>query len=67
MKVANGTLHICSPRAASHYIGGGLAGEGGQNINLNNDSWVDTGDMIELRGERYYFAGRPAASSMSAA
>ena len=22
------------------------------------DGWVDTGDMIEQRGERYYFAGR---------
>ena len=25
---------------------------------LMKDGWVDTGDMVELRGERYYFAGR---------
>jgi len=60
MKVADGTLHVRSPRTASEYVGGG---------DLKNDGWVDTGDMVELRrsvgasrsdqkDERYYFAGR---------
>lgn len=49
MKVENGTLHIRSPRTASEYVGGAA---------LLNDGWVDTTDMVELRGDRYYFAGR---------
>jgi len=49
MKVADGTLHVRSPRTASQYVGGGK---------LKNYGWVDTGDMVELRGDRYYFAGR---------
>ncbi|HEY0267268.1 MAG TPA: fatty acid--CoA ligase family protein [Rhizomicrobium sp.] len=49
MKVVNGTLHLRSPRTASEYIGGAA---------LLNDGWVDTGDMVVLRGDRYYFAGR---------
>ncbi len=49
MKVVNGTLHLRSPRTASEYIGGAA---------LLNDGWVDTGDMVVLWGDRYYFAGR---------
>jgi acyl-coenzyme A synthetase/AMP-(fatty) acid ligase len=49
MKVQNGTLHIRSPRTASEYVGGAA---------LGNDGWVDTGDMVERRGDRFYFAGR---------
>jgi acyl-coenzyme A synthetase/AMP-(fatty) acid ligase len=49
MKFADGTLHIRSPRTASQYVGGGK---------LKNGGFVDTGDMIELRGERYFFIGR---------
>jgi len=49
MKVANGTLHIRSPRTASEYIGG---------VPLLNDGWVDTTDMVEQRGDRFYFVGR---------
>ena len=50
MKLENGTLHVRSPRTASTYVGGGDA--------LMTDGWVDTGDMIEQRGERCYFVGR---------
>jgi acyl-coenzyme A synthetase/AMP-(fatty) acid ligase len=50
MKVESGTLHIRSARTASQYVGGHDA--------LMQDGWVDTGDMVELKGERYYFAGR---------
>lgn len=49
MKVSGGTLHIRSPRTASQYVDGG---------NLKNDGWVDTGDMVERRGDRYFFIGR---------
>ena len=49
MKVENGTLHIRSPRTASEYIGGNA---------LLNDGWVDTTDMVEQRGDRFYFIGR---------
>ncbi len=50
MRVMEGALHIRSPRTAHGYIGG--AGAKG------DDGWVDTGDMVERRGGRYYFAGR---------
>jgi acyl-coenzyme A synthetase/AMP-(fatty) acid ligase len=50
MKLAGGTLHVRSPRTASTYVGGADA--------LMADGWVDTGDMIEQRGERFYFVGR---------
>jgi hypothetical protein len=52
MKISDGSLHIRSARTASRYLGvtaGPL---------LDADGFVDTGDMIERRGERYYFSGR---------
>ena len=51
MKVLHGSLHIRSPRAASHYLG--------VDASLRDkDGFIDTGDMVELRGGRYVFAGR---------
>jgi acyl-coenzyme A synthetase/AMP-(fatty) acid ligase len=59
MKVADGTLHIRSPRTASGYVGGAPASEGEQkNRSLTNFGFVDTGDMVEQRGDRFYFVGR---------
>ena len=49
LKVEGGTLHIRSSRTASGYIGRPLAGE---------DGFVDTGDLVKMRDDRYYFAGR---------
>jgi acyl-CoA synthetase (AMP-forming)/AMP-acid ligase II len=53
MKIVDGSLNIRSPRTASRYVGGrrtaALADDAG---------FVDTGDMVELRGDRYYFVGR---------
>ena len=51
MRVEDGSLRIRSARTASRYLGdrGALAGA---------DGFVDTGDMVELRGDRYYFVGR---------
>jgi len=50
MKVAAGSLHLRSSRTAAGYVAGAET--------LKNDGWVDSGDMVELRGNRYYFAGR---------
>jgi acyl-coenzyme A synthetase/AMP-(fatty) acid ligase len=51
MKVEDGSLRIRSHRTATRYIGGAASIADG-------DGFVDTGDMLERRGERYYFAGR---------
>ena len=50
MKIVNGVLHVRSQRTASRYVGGGDA--------LLHDGWVDTGDIVEQRGARCFFAGR---------
>jgi acyl-coenzyme A synthetase/AMP-(fatty) acid ligase len=52
MKVVDGTLRIRSPRAAARYVGTGAAAL------ADPDGFVDTGDMLEQRGDRYHFAGR---------
>jgi acyl-coenzyme A synthetase/AMP-(fatty) acid ligase len=52
MKVVDGSLWIRSLRTARAYIGAGA-----QPL-ADADGFVDTGDMVELRGERYHFAGR---------
>jgi acyl-CoA synthetase (AMP-forming)/AMP-acid ligase II len=52
MKVVDGSLHIRSPGTASRYVtpqSGPL---------LDADRFVDTGDMVERRGDRYFFVGR---------
>ncbi len=52
MKIEDGSLRIRSSRTAARYIGpsaGALAGP---------DGFVDTSDMLERRGDRYYFVGR---------
>ena len=52
MKVEDGSLRIRSARTASRYLGhedGPLA---------DRDGFVDTGDMLERRGDRYHFVGR---------
>lgn len=51
MRVVDGSLQIRSRRTASGYAGQDLA-------LVEADGFVDTGDMVELRGERYYFTGR---------
>ncbi len=52
MKVVDGTLRIRSPRAAHGYVGAAAAAL------ADSDGFVDTGDMLERKGERYHFAGR---------
>ena len=52
MKVDDGSLRIRSNRIAGRYLGP----DAGQVTGA--DGFVDTGDMLELRGGRYHFAGR---------
>lgn len=52
MKVVDGSLRIRSKRAAHAYVGQRAADL------TDADGFVDTGDMVELRGDRYYFVGR---------
>jgi acyl-coenzyme A synthetase/AMP-(fatty) acid ligase len=52
MKVVDGSLRIRSTRTAHAYVGAHAARL------TDADGFVDTGDMIELRGDRYYFVGR---------
>jgi acyl-coenzyme A synthetase/AMP-(fatty) acid ligase len=51
LRVEDGTLRIRSTRTARRYLGSGPAlGD--------REGFVDTGDMVEQRGDRYYFLGR---------
>jgi acyl-coenzyme A synthetase/AMP-(fatty) acid ligase len=52
MKVVDGSLRVRSPGAASRYTG-----TRGTDL-LDSDGFVDTGDMVERRGDRYFFVGR---------
>jgi acyl-coenzyme A synthetase/AMP-(fatty) acid ligase len=52
MKVEDGSLRIRSTRAAHAYVGQNAAAL------TDADGFVDTGDMVELRGDRYHFVGR---------
>lgn len=52
MKVVDGTLHIRSDRAAHAYVGPNAAAL------TDAEGFVDTGDMVERRGDRYHFVGR---------
>jgi acyl-CoA synthetase (AMP-forming)/AMP-acid ligase II len=52
MKVEDGTLRVRSNRTSSGYLGK-------DSLPLKDaDEFVDTGDVLELRDGRYYFAGR---------
>jgi acyl-coenzyme A synthetase/AMP-(fatty) acid ligase len=52
MKIVAGSLRIRSVGTAVRYVGS-------ENLTLaDSEGFVDTGDMVELRGDRYYFAGR---------
>src|SRR5579871_6937587 len=48
MKVVDGSLRIRSKRAAHSYVGKGAAAL------TDAEGFVDTGDMVELRDDRYY-------------
>jgi acyl-coenzyme A synthetase/AMP-(fatty) acid ligase len=50
MKVEEGSLRIRSARTATSYLGGEPLKQA--------HGFVDTGDQVERRGDRYYFVGR---------
>jgi len=51
IKVVDGSLRIRSARNAARYLG--------EDSRLtDDDGFVDTGDMVERRGDRYHFLGR---------
>src|SRR6201996_957264 len=52
MKVEDGSLRIRSTRTAHAYVGRQAAAL------TDAEGFVDTGDMVERRGDRYYFVGR---------
>ena len=52
MRVRDGSLQIRSQRTARRYLG-----DGSQALS-DPDGFVDTGDLVERRGERYVFVGR---------
>jgi acyl-coenzyme A synthetase/AMP-(fatty) acid ligase len=52
MKVEDGSLRIRSTRTAHAYVGRNAAAL------TDADGFVDTGDMVERRGDRYHFVGR---------
>jgi len=51
IKVVGGSLHVRSPGAAGRYIARASSLR-------DRDGFVDTGDMVERRGDRYFFVGR---------
>jgi acyl-CoA synthetase (AMP-forming)/AMP-acid ligase II len=52
IKIEGGSLCLRSARAASGYVGADAPAL------LDEDGFVDTGDLVERSGERYYFIGR---------
>jgi len=52
IKVVEGSLRIRSARNAARYLG-----EDGATL-TDEEGFVDTGDMVQRRGDRYYFLGR---------
>lgn len=54
MRVVDGSLRIRSPRTAHGYVGRDDL------VVADADGFVDTDDMVELRGDRYHFLGRGA-------
>jgi acyl-coenzyme A synthetase/AMP-(fatty) acid ligase len=52
MDVKDGSLRIRSTRTAHAYVGRNVADL------ADGDGFIDTGDMVEKRGDRYHFVGR---------
>jgi acyl-coenzyme A synthetase/AMP-(fatty) acid ligase len=52
MRVEDGSLRIRSSRVAKRLLGDGAR------LLRDTAGFIDTGDMVALRGDRYYFAGR---------
>ena len=51
LKVENDLLRIRSPRTAVRYLGD-------DTLRFDTEGYVDTGDIVERRDDRFYFVGR---------
>jgi acyl-coenzyme A synthetase/AMP-(fatty) acid ligase len=51
LRVRDGVLHVRSPRTARRYLNPSVQ-------LLDSDGFVDTDDIVERRGDRFYFVGR---------
>jgi acyl-coenzyme A synthetase/AMP-(fatty) acid ligase len=51
LKVEDGSLRIRSSRTAKGYLGS-------EEFRIDSDGFVDTGDKVARRGDRFYFVGR---------
>jgi acyl-coenzyme A synthetase/AMP-(fatty) acid ligase len=52
IKIEDGSLRLRSRRTAASYVGRNAPAL------RDGDGFIDTGDMVELRGDRYHFVGR---------
>ena len=52
VKIEDGSIRLRSARTAIRYLGAGCEAM------ADEEGFVDTGDMVERRGDRYYFLGR---------
>ncbi len=52
LKVEDGSLRVRSPRMASRYLGADTP------VLRDENGFVDTGDLVERRGDRLFFVGR---------
>jgi acyl-coenzyme A synthetase/AMP-(fatty) acid ligase len=52
IKIEDGSLRLRSRRTASSYVGHNAPPL------RDNDGFIDSGDMVERRGDRYHFVGR---------
>jgi acyl-CoA synthetase (AMP-forming)/AMP-acid ligase II len=52
LKILEDSLRIRSPRLASRYIGQT------NHVLVDDHGFVDTGDIVQQRGDRFYFVGR---------
>ncbi len=57
MRIVDGSLRVRSARAATGYLGPATP-TGGVTALADPDGFIDTGDLVERRGERYHFVGR---------
>jgi acyl-CoA synthetase (AMP-forming)/AMP-acid ligase II len=52
MRIVDDTLRIRSSGISTRYLGDERA------MPIDDQGFIDTGDLVELRGDRYYFVGR---------
>src|SRR6516164_5476719 len=52
LKIEAGSLRVRSPGTANGYVGQEAS------VLADDEGFVDTGDVVERRGDRYYFLGR---------